>query len=275
MLIGSKSRKRPFGAMFGFGGSGLVATPEQEAETRRLEALYGIDPLGTGGQTASVDPVDSGTPQQQSKRPSFWQGGDKFRWQDGVAGALAALGDGLSRQSGGSGGGVEMLAGGRLSAIEQARKAQEAAQARAASVQRLTAAGYKLPQAEAMAAGDLKASDVKPDAPYRWKDNSGNLWEYDQNGQPKQVFIDKTQRYYIQGDQAISIPNPYDTPTGGQQRPDIGSIVPDPRRTGAQQPAPQGDRVLTPLQWQGAVQSLGPEQAEAWRRRNGYQIGGR
>lgn len=265
MLFGGKSRKRPFGAYNAFPGlPGPGFTPGiGDGHNQEQQEILSLPEVGS-----QPDPA-----RQQAKPPSFWQGGDKFRWQDGVAGALAALGDGLSRQAGMEGGGVQMLAGGRMDAMQRARKAQEAAQARSATVQRLLAAGYKQPQAEAMASGDLKASDVKADSPYRWEDNAGNVWERGPDGQNQRIFTDAIPKMYVQGDQAIQVPNPYAAQGGGQRRPEIGATLPDPRRTSVQQP--QEDRVLTPLQWQGAVQSLGPEQAEAWRRRNGYQIGGR
>lgn len=227
MLFGGKSRKRPFGAYNAFPGlpepgftPGIGDGHNQEQQD-----------IFAQPEAQQPDPM-----QQQARPPSFWQGGDKFRWQDGVAGALAALGDGLSRQAGMEGGGVQMLAGGRMDALQRARKAQEAAQARAASVQRLLAAGYKQPQAEAMASGDLKASDVKADSPYRWEDNAGNVWERGPDGQNQRIFTDAIPKMYVQGDQAITIPNPYATQGGGQQRPEIGATLPDPRRTSVQQP---------------------------------------
>lgn len=66
----------------------------------------------------------------------FWQGGDKFRARDGIAGLLAVVGDALSRNSGGEGYATKGLLGGRLDAQEMARKKAEeqAALAEAMSV---------------------------------------------------------------------------------------------------------------------------------------------
>lgn len=52
----------------------------------------------------------------------FWQGGDKFGARDGIAGILAVIGDALAQQGGGHGAAMPMLMGGRLSAIEMAKK---------------------------------------------------------------------------------------------------------------------------------------------------------
>lgn len=270
-LFGSSTRKkRPFGATFDFPSYGTPGIGDDVVRQQRGEFDTEVGAVSQQpGMIPTQEPVGQ---QMQPQGPkSFWGGGSKFGLTDGLAGAAAVLSDAFAER--GSGGAVGMLAGGRMDAMQRARKAQEAAQARAASVQRLLAAGYKQPQAEAMASGDLKASDVKADSPYRWEDNAGNVWERGPDGQNQRIFTDAIPKMYVQGDQAITIPNPYATQGGGQQRPEIGATLPDPRRTSAQQP--QEDRVLTPLQWQGAVQSLGPEQAEAWRRRNGYQIGDR
>ena len=131
-----------------------------------------------------------GQMQSQPERPkSFWQGGDKFRWQDGLAGVLAAVGDAFAQQGGGQGGAVQNLTGGRLSAIEAARKAQQQAQEIAAARQRAEAAGFQGPQADMLAHGDAKPGDFRspnndtvadwefyqqklaPDEFERWKQN--------------------------------------------------------------------------------------------------------
>jgi hypothetical protein len=104
--------------------------------------------------------VDVGDTMGAPKQPSFWQGGDKFGWRDGLAGILAAVGDAFAQQGGGRGGGVEMLTGGRLSAIDMARKAQLRQQQIEAARQRAIAAGLDPARADLMANDDAKYSDL-------------------------------------------------------------------------------------------------------------------
>lgn len=77
-----------------------------------------------------------GAPQPQQ---GFWQGGDKFRARDGIAGLLAVVGDAFMQQGGGQGGSVQGLLGGRLDAQEMARKKAE----EQAALARLQALGAK------------------------------------------------------------------------------------------------------------------------------------
>lgn len=73
--------------------------------------------------------------QQEAAPQSFWQGGDKFTLRDGIAGALAAVGDGLSNWSGSGGGAVNNLMQSRVApamqaaalAAEQRKRAQDMA----------------------------------------------------------------------------------------------------------------------------------------------------
>lgn len=82
------------------------------------------DAIGAMGTTMPMPPQ---MPDEMPQRaPGFWQGGDKFRARDGIAGLLAVVGDALSRRGGGEGGAVDMLAGTRMSAMEQAQLAQAA-----------------------------------------------------------------------------------------------------------------------------------------------------
>lgn len=62
---------------------------------------------------------------RMEKEAGFWQGGDHFGGRDAIAGILAAIGDAFARQSGGEGWATQNLMGGRLSAIEMAKKAQQ------------------------------------------------------------------------------------------------------------------------------------------------------
>lgn len=45
--------------------------------------------------------------------------------------------------------------------------------------------------------------------PYRFEDNAGNVWEVGPGGEPRRIFTDTVPRFYVQGDQAVQIGNPY------------------------------------------------------------------
>ena len=86
------------------------------------------DPLALG-VPHEYDAPNGGLLAAQDKPAGFWQGGDKFRARDGIAGLLAAIGDGLTQNSGGQGYAVQGLLGGRLDARKLAeKKAEEQAQ---------------------------------------------------------------------------------------------------------------------------------------------------
>lgn len=52
--------------------------------------------------------------------------------------------------------------------------------------------------------------------PYRWEDNAGNVWERDPNtGENNRIFTDVVPKYYVQGDRAIQIGNPFAGSTSG------------------------------------------------------------
>lgn len=103
-------------------------------------------------------------PEQQM---GFWQGGDKFRARDGIAGLLAAVGDAFSRNGGGQGGAVEMLSGGRMKAMELARKQQEQAQQQELLRARMKAAGLPDNEIEAQLYGFDLPKPVEPPAMIR------------------------------------------------------------------------------------------------------------
>lgn len=88
-------------------------------------------------------------PYEMEKQPSFWQGGDKFRGKDAIAGLLAVLGDAFANQAGMETGAVQGLGQGRL----HARKLAEQERARAAVMERLVASGMD-PNDAAVLAGD-------------------------------------------------------------------------------------------------------------------------
>jgi hypothetical protein len=58
---------------------------------------------------------------------------------------------------------------------------------------------------------DYEIAHPKPSTaqPYRWEDNAGNVWERGADGSNQRIFTDKVPKYYVQGDQAVQITNPY------------------------------------------------------------------
>lgn len=92
-----------------------------------------------GGESQQQDPMGGllGQMQEPEAPRGFWSGGDKFRGRDAAAGLLAVLGDAFMAENGVQGGAVNMLAGGRIDAREEAKK--RAAQQQ--ELQRLIAIG--------------------------------------------------------------------------------------------------------------------------------------
>lgn len=117
--------------------------------------------------------------------------------------------------------------------------------------------------------------------PYRTEDNVGNVWEIGPDGNAKPIFIDKTPKYYIQGDQALQIPNPYATQGASQNRPKIGETVrldqldsPSISNTPAPQTGANGfPATLTRDQYQAVVNEMGQAETDAWMARNNVRLG--
>lgn len=104
-------------------------------------------------------------PLQSTRRPGFWQGGNKFGWRDGLAGVLAAVGDAFAQQSGGRPMAVQNLTGGRLDALELAREAQQKQAETLGRFQRAQAMGADPGRADMFAHGDLSGKDLLPQEP--------------------------------------------------------------------------------------------------------------
>lgn len=151
-------------------------------------------------------------------------------------------------------------------AIEQARQAERMAAIRAQMEARDAAAKRAADREDWQWKQEYEAAHPKPQQPYRTEDNVGNVWEIGADGQPRRIFTDTTPRYYIQGDRAVEIPNPY---VGQQNAP----IQPVGQLTPIDAPAPaQGGVTITQEQYQGAVNGLGKAGADAWVRRNNIRI---
>lgn len=126
----TSTRPSPPRGLFGSGMRSLRATPEQERQSRELEAYFGMSP-GAPAQTMDAPPDQpmTGLLGSAPERPKgFWQGGDKFRARDGIAGLLAAVGDAFAQQSGYKGDAVANLGGMRgkgINAFEEALAAYQ------------------------------------------------------------------------------------------------------------------------------------------------------
>lgn len=134
-----------------------------------------------GQRMGLLDPEEP----RREKPPGFWDGGDKFTTRDAIAALLAGIGDVAARQNGYDGGASQMLAGGRLDAMELAKKRQ-AQQAQLQQAAQLIKASYPdMPDAQvlAIASGVLNPSDVKPETNPMERDTKTWMgWGDDQRG---------------------------------------------------------------------------------------------
>lgn len=81
--------------------------------------------------------------------------------------------------------------------------------AQAADAQRKQAEAFALFKQE----HDYRVKNPMPSnaQPHRWEDNAGNVWELGADGNPKRIFTDKVPKYYVQGNRAVQVQNPYAT----------------------------------------------------------------
>lgn len=128
--------------------------------------LLGSDPVNQYTQNwATIDSAQ--VPMGQAEQPtSYLHGGDKFGWKEGLALALAGIGDAFAAENGQDTGAMRGMMARAMSAREAARKAQAAS----AEKERLIAlgmqAGLTAPQSELVSADLANFSDFKaPEAP--------------------------------------------------------------------------------------------------------------
>lgn len=159
----------------------------------------GFPSLSRNPMAASIMAGDGQT--QMPQQPKAWGKGGKA-WQ-----IIGVIGDALQKAGGGEGTFMPAF----LDMQEQTRKERETQQKLAAQAAAISGLGLTLPQQAAVQAGVANYSDFKPSnaQPYRWEDNAGNQWTLGPDGQPTPFFIDKTDKFYVQGDRAIKIANPY------------------------------------------------------------------
>lgn len=103
------------------------------------DAPDGFEPVGSqmppalpdSNSQPGMDPVVRGMLGNAPDAPKgFWQGGGKFRLEDGLAGVLAAIGDAVGAQNGMKPFAVKNLTSGRADGIDKARKANDDFEAR-------------------------------------------------------------------------------------------------------------------------------------------------
>lgn len=143
---------------------------------------------------------------EMPKDPGFWQGGDKFRFRDGLAGLLAAIGDGFAQSGGGEADSVDGLLGGRFNAMELAKKKA----AEQAKLQQMMAVGNRLGLSSDQVMGQQLGLHVPEQRkPHVFKDNAGNLMEYDfETSQVRPLSVDPADRTYFNNGAMVTVPNP-------------------------------------------------------------------
>lgn len=202
-------------------------------------------------------PMERPMPQTAPQEKKAWLDGGKFTAKDAIALALGALGPGLSGRANTS----QMI----LGLLNQRRAGEQRQQQRQMDWEDWTRK-Y-----------EYERSNPKPSnaQPYRWEDNAGNVWQYGAGGQPERIFTDVVPKYYVQGDQAVQIANPYlnqSAPTKPVGR--LTPIEPTMQNTPAPQTGANGfPSVLSPQQYQATVNAMGKEKTDAWMQRNGIRMG--
>lgn len=199
------------GVISGFGGG----TFNMDGTQATMPDMQNV-PTTAGGAYGNQMPA-----QEQQKPRSFWQGGDKFTLRDGIAGALAAVGDGLSNWSGGGGGAVNNLLQSRAAPAQQA--AALAAEQRARAME----------MADFQQRETFKAGLNPPEAPKPKfeQDGAGNVWALDpltgRQLSDKPVFVDQTERIVNWNGSMVRIPNPFAGQAKGGQSDAPETLPPD------------------------------------------------
>jgi hypothetical protein len=229
---------------------------------------------GFGGGTFNMDGTQatpmqgeiSYTPQAQAimqgqapmpEQRSFWQGGGKFTGRDALAGALAAIGDGLRGWSGGPTGAIEGLMASRMAPAQEAAAMAAEQRKRAAEL-----ADYRSKL-------EIQQEFAQPEDP------KPGSFEWYQTATPEQRAI------YDQYNPVIATtwqgPVPVSRSSlGGAPAAPVGRLTPI-QPSIANTPAPQTGAngmptTLTRQQYQAVVNSMGAADTEAWARRNNVRV---
>lgn len=169
---------------------GLAATPEDIDWQREMERMLPTAPA-TAPDQGQASAASTATPK------SFWQGGDKFTWRDGAAGALAAIGDALAQNNGQEGTGMPMLMQGRTAKLAADKAARDALLKRESEFQ------------------DWRRKETwkrdNPEETYgTFQDNAGNQWRYNKRtgqAETKPMFVDPNDRQFVVDGQMVTVPN--------------------------------------------------------------------
>ncbi|TXH45993.1 MAG: hypothetical protein E6Q97_30490 [Desulfurellales bacterium] len=144
---------------------------------------------------------------EMPKEPGFWQGGEKFRGKDGIAGLLAVIGDAIAANHGsGSMGATQSLMGGRFDAMEEAKKRAKEQEQLQQKLQAGIAAGWTPQEANALVNGFPQRPKLTPES---IEDNVGNRWVKNAQGEWQLDFIDKAPVTTFQNGMMVNIQNPY------------------------------------------------------------------
>lgn len=219
--------------------------------------LFGKSMAGDNAHAMPHGYVGQGEVAQQPSA-GFWQGGNKFTFRDGLAGALAAIGDGLSNYGGGGGGAVNSLLQSRAAPGQQAAALAEEQRKRAAEL-----ADYR-------AKLGIQQEFAQPEAP------KPGSFEWYQTATPEQ------QRQYDQYNPVIT--TTYQGPTivprgslgGGAPTAPVGRLTPiGPTVENTQAPQLNANGMpasLTSAQYAAVEQRMGRAETEAWARRNNIKV---
>jgi hypothetical protein len=175
------------------------------------------------GQTGIRLPVNAGASTTVQPNPLSYLDGGKMGWKDGLALALAGVGDAFTREGGGSGDMMQSMIGRNLSqadALKQRQEAVAAAQAeQAQAMQDFIGIGYSPEKAAAMAHGNIKPSDLKPEM---FNNRAGDRMAVGADGKPQEIYRDNSPVFQTTQDSVYAM----DPHTGGnfQQQPQGGIV---------------------------------------------------
>ena len=139
-------------------------------------------------------------PQTAQPEKQDWMSGGKMTGRDAAGLALLAIGDAFGRR------GSNNLGNMLQNRMAMQQRERHMAQAEKMRQQQRGEDWQDWQRQYEYERANPKASSVQP---YRWEDNAGNVWERGPDGQNNRIFTDMVPKYYVQGDQAVQVANPY------------------------------------------------------------------
>lgn len=170
------------------------------------------DLRGSGGATGG-GMIRGDTAVQKEYQPNLREGGNRIDGRDALSLILASVSDAMARNRGYEANASDNVWAPRMNAMQMAREAQAAQQARMEGREDFS---WQLGE---------KAKYEKPPS-RNFEDNAGNQWTIGPNG-PELVYADPIPKMYIQGDQAVQISNPFAQPRQAQPQQDYGADLPE------------------------------------------------